>query len=146
MFLKLQSKIVNMVSGHEKKIRFLIAGGLNTLVGLSIYPLLYLALTPFGVGYFKVLFLSQIPSVTFSFITNKYFVFKSKGNVKQEYLKFFSFYGFYFLLNLIALPILVELLRIEPIISQALFSVAIILTSYFWHNMVTFKQTSEGIK
>lgn len=130
-----------MVSGHEKKLRFLIAGGVNTIVGLSVYPLLYIALEPLGIGYFQVLILSQFPSITFSFITNKYFVFRTKGNLKREYIKFFTFYGFYFLLNLICLPLLVEVLKINPIISQTLFAIAIIMTSYFWHNAVTFKST-----
>ena len=142
----LKPSVLKMVKGHEKKLRFLIAGGLNTIVGLSVYPLLFIALSPFGVGYFQVLILSQLPSVTFSFITNKYFVFKTKGNLKKEYFKFFTFYGFYFLLNMICLPILVEILKINPIISQAIFSVAIIVTSYFWHNAVTFKSTQESIK
>ena len=145
-FEDLKNRITLVASDHEKKIRFLIVGGVNTIVGLSIYPLLFIALSPFGIGYLQVLILAQIPSVTFSFITNKYFVFRTKGNLKKEYLKFFTFYGFYFFLNMICLPIFVEILKINPIISQTLFSIAIIVTSYFWHNAITFKQSQESIK
>jgi putative flippase GtrA len=83
--------------------------------------------------------------ITFSFFTNKYFVFKTKGNVKEEYLRFFAFYGFYLLLNLLCLPFLVEVIQITPILAQTLFSFAIIVSSYFWHNLVTFKQTKESL-
>jgi len=137
----LRSIIIN----HNKKLRFLIAGGVNTLVGLSIYPILYLILEPIGIGYIKILLLAQVITITFSFITSKYFVFKTKGNSHKEYIKFFIFYGFYGALNLLCLPFFVEVLKITPIISQALFSIAIIVTSYFWHNFITFKQPKESI-
>ena len=132
-----------LIARHEKKLRFLVAGGVNTLVGLSVYPLLYLWLEPMGIGYIAILFIASIISVSFSFFSNKYFVFKTKGNTGKEYFKFFLFYGFYFSLNLICLPILVEFFKISPIISQALFSILIIATSYFWHNFITFKKTKE---
>jgi putative flippase GtrA len=135
----------SIIINHNKKLRFLIAGGVNTLVGLSIYPILYLILEPIGVGYIKILLLAQVISITFSFITSKYFVFKTKGNSRKEYIKFFIFYGFYGALNLLCLPFFVEVLKITPIISQALFSIAIIVTSYFWHNFITFKQPKESI-
>lgn len=146
MILKLKSTILKMVSGHEKKLRFLIAGGINTIVGLSVYPLLFIVLEPLGAGYIQVLIIAQLICITFSFVSNKYYVFKTKGKLRAEYIKFFMFHGFYFLLNLICLPLLVEVLKINPIISQTLFAIAIIVTSYFWHNAVTFKSTQESIK
>ena len=139
------SSIAKVFRQNPKKIRFLIAGAINTTVGLLVYPLLYFFLEPYNVGYIKVLFLAGIISVTFSFLTNKYYVFKTKGNLKKEYLKFFIFYGLYFSINLICLPFLVEVMKITPIISQTLFSIFIILTSYFWHNYVTFKNSKENI-
>jgi len=133
-----------LIARHEKKLRFLVAGGVNTLVGLSVYPLLYLLLEPLGWGYIQVLLLAQVICITFSFISNKYFVFKTKGNIHKEYVKFFLFYGLYLVLNLLCLPLLVEKVGISPIISQTLFSAAIIISSYFWHNFFTFKQAKES--
>jgi len=138
-----QNFMLTLFHRYSKQLRFLIAGGLNTLVGLSIYPLFYIFLEPMGFGYIQVLLFSQIFCITFSFISNKYFVFRTKGNVKEEYLRFFVFYGFYLLLNLLCLPFLVEVVKITPIISQTIFSFVIILSSYFWHSSVTFKQTKE---
>jgi putative flippase GtrA len=113
---------------------------------LAVYPILYILLNPFGVGYIKALILSQIICITFSFVSNKYFVFKSKGNIKREYPKFFAFYGIYFLLNLICLPTMVEVLNMNPMVAQTLFSIAIIVSSYFWHNTITFKSISGETK
>jgi putative flippase GtrA len=132
--------VQTFIARHDKKMRFLIAGGVNTLVGLSVYPLLYLWLEPLGWNYIKILLLAQVICITFSFISNKYFVFKTKGNIQKEYVKFFLFHGFYLALNLVCLPVLVEKAGINPIISQTLFSIAIIISSYFWHNFITFKK------
>jgi putative flippase GtrA len=131
---------------HGKKIRFLIAGMVNTAVGLAVYPILYLVFESMGMGYIQVLIIAQVLCISFSFVSNKYFVFKTKGNLKKEYLKFFAFHGFYFALNLVCLPILVEAFKINPIISQTGFAIAVIMTSYFWHNAVTFKTARESSK
>lgn len=136
----------DFLNEHQKKIRFLIAGGINTAVGLAVYPILYLLLQPYGVSYLKALILAQIICITFSFISNKYFVFKTKGNIKTEYPKFFAFYGFYFVLNLICLPIMVEGLHLNPMVAQTLFSIAIVVSSYFWHSTITFKSIHKGVK
>jgi putative flippase GtrA len=131
---------------HGKKIRFLIAGMINTAVGLAVYPILYLVFEPVGMGYIQVLVIAQVVCISFSFVSNKYFVFKTKGNLRKEYLKFFAFHGFYFALNLVCLPILVEAFKINPIVSQTGFAIAVIVTSYFWHNSVTFKSAQESSK
>lgn len=131
---------------QSKKIRFLVAGGINTIVGLSVYPLLYILFDPMGLGYLGVLIISQLICINFSFVSNKYFVFKTQGNLHAEYIKFSVFHGFYFLLNLMCLPALVEVFEMNPIIAQALFSVFIIISSYFWHNSVTFKSNHKDYK
>lgn len=144
--INLNSLRVLELARQSKKIRFLIAGGVNTMVGLSVYPLLYLLLEPMGLSYLDVLIISQLICITFSFVSNKYFVFKTQGNLHAEYTKFFVFHAFYFLLNLICLPALVEVFEMNPIIAQTMFSVFIIVTSYFWHNLVTFKPIYKDSK
>ena len=139
----MRNRIQLLYFAHQKKIRFLIAGVINTVVGLGMYPLLYMILNPKGVGYIGVLFLAQLVCITFSFVSNKFFVFKTQGNFRNEYVKFFSFHGIYFAINLAALPALVEIFKLNPMIAQTIFSIFIIVTSYFWHNAVTFKASKE---
>jgi len=123
---------------HETKLRFLITGGLNTLFGLAIFPILMLALAPWHLHYLVVLVLSNILGINFSYLTNKFLVFRTRGNYRQEYLKFISFYLIYFVLNLIALPVLIYLTGLSPIWAQTLFVITIIIGSYFWHSRITF--------
>lgn len=139
----MKASIQDIYITHHKKIRFLMVGVLNTIVGLSVYPILYLLMFPVGFGYIEILMVAQFLCITFSFISNKYFVFKTQGNFKKEYLKFFAFHGVYFLINLIALPVLVEVFEVNPIVAQTSYSLLIIVTSYFWHNAITFKEVKE---
>lgn len=131
--------LTSLISRHQKKVRFLMAGGFNTIIGLSVYPALYILLSKFGFGYIEILIPAQIIAITFSFVTNKYFVFKTIGNLKAEYLKFIVFHGIYFFLNLIFLPFFVEIFGMSPILSQIIFSIFVIMLSYSWHTYITFK-------
>lgn len=139
----MKGSIQKLYFDHQKKLRFLFAGLVNTCVGLATYPILYFGLHPYGFGYIQILVLAQFICITISFISNKYFVFKSKGKMKYEYIKFFAFHGLFFSLNLIVLPILVEVMKLNPMLAQTIFSVLIIVTSYFWHNSFTFKAPKE---
>ena len=123
---------------HQVKIRSLLVGFLNTLFGLGIFPLLYLGLQSKNLHYLYVLILSQLIGAAFAYLTTKYFVFKTKGNYINEFLKYSTFHFIYFLLNLIMLPFLVEVIHLTPIIAQSFFAIAVIISSYFWHSQITF--------
>jgi putative flippase GtrA len=129
-----------LVGPHETKVRFLAAGAINTGFGLAIFPILMWSLGPRGVHYLIVLLISQILSVTVAFVTNKYFVFRTAGNHLAEYGRFSIFYISYFLVNIVVLPMLVEVVHFNPIVAQTMFSLSVILLSYIWHKNITFRQ------
>jgi putative flippase GtrA len=123
---------------HQTKVRFLFAGALNTAFGLAAYPALYFLLAPLKLHYMVVLGITQIACVTFSYLTNKFLVFRTAGNYLRESGKFALFHLSYFAVNLVALPVLVEIVGMPPVWGQTLFAVAVIVTSYFWHSNITF--------
>jgi len=148
-----------LANQHQTKIRFVLAGALNTGFGLGAYPALYYLLATqklhelmlMGVQkvhylimlttipyYLIVLTVSQIVCVTFAYLTNKFLVFRTKGNYGTEFMKFITFHLSYFLVNLAALPVLVVFFGINPIIAQTSFAVMVIVSSYFWHSRITF--------
>jgi len=132
-------RVEGWVRPHETKVRFLAAGVLNTGFGLAIFPILMWTIGRRGIHYLVVLVISQILSVTIAFITNKYLVFRTRGNHLAEYGRFSLFYASYFLVNLAVLPLLVEVVHVNPIIAQISFSLAVMVTSYFWHSRITFR-------
>lgn len=128
----------SLVGRHQTKIRFLLAGALNTAIGLAVYPILYFLAAPLKLHYLVILTISQIVCVTFAFLTNKFLVFRTAGNYLKESGKFLMFHFIYFLVNLAALPALVELAGMKPVWGQTLFAVLVIVSSYFWHSRITF--------
>jgi putative flippase GtrA len=123
---------------HETKIRFVLAGILNTTFGLGTFPVLYFMLAEFKLHYLVILTISQPICITFSYLTSKFLVFRTKGNYVVEFLKFITFYISYFAVNLLTLPMLVELLHFNPVIAQSLYALLVIASSYFWHSRITF--------
>ncbi len=69
----------------KKLLKFGLVGVLNTVVG---YLINFVALNVFNLGYWVSVLLNYIPTSILSFVLNKYFTFKSKGNIKKEAVKF----------------------------------------------------------
>lgn len=124
-------------------LRFLIVGGINTVVGLAAYPLLLWRVPWFHVHYFLGLLLVQFLCLVFAFITHKYGTFRARGNVLHEFAKFSSFYLVNYAANWVALPALVEFGEINPIIAQVAFALIVVVGSYFWHSRVSFKSAKQ---
>jgi len=123
---------------HQVKLRFLVAGAFNTVLGVAIFPALYFLTAPLHLHYLAILGMSQAICITFAFLTNKFLVFRTSGNYLREYGKFITFHLTYLLVNLAALPALVEIAGMNPVWAQTLFAVLVIVSSYFWHSRVTF--------
>ncbi|MBI3441813.1 MAG: GtrA family protein [Proteobacteria bacterium] len=129
---------------HQTKVRFLVAGAFNTVVGLAVYPALYFLAAPLKFHYLTILAISQVVCIAFAFLTNKFLVFRTSGNYLRESGKFVTFHLSYFLVNLAALPALVEFAGMNPVWAQTLFAVLVIVTSYFWHSRITFSSTKAS--
>jgi putative flippase GtrA len=139
IWLNLYHFFAKIYAISPEKIRFLAIGSLNTSVGLGAFPLL-MAFKPAPLHYLYILIASQILGISISFFTNKLFVFRSKGSLKTEYVKFLTFHGIHLVLNLIALPTLVNSTGLHPVWAQNVFAGGVIVTSYFWHRDITFKK------
>ncbi len=122
-----------------RPLRFLVAGAANTAFGLSIYPLLLWSVPAFSTHYMVALGVAQVVSLCFAFATYKLGVFRTRGNIAREFGAFSGFYLFNYAANWAALPLLVELAGIPPVIAQLGFTIVLIATSWFWHSRVTFR-------
>jgi putative flippase GtrA len=120
--------------------RFVMVGGLNTAVGLSIFPILIWTLRPLHVSYMLPLILSYPIGITFAYLTNKFITFRTKRNVLAEFSKFGTFYLLNFAVNLALLPMCVEWFHLPTIPSQLVIALLGMTMSYFWHSRITFRQ------
>lgn len=127
---------------HKEKINYLLAGIWNTAFGYLLFTLLYLL---FGsrIHYVLLLIVSTVCSITNAYISYKFYVFRTKGNYFKEYLRFYAVYGVSFLLNLVLLPMIVEIFKVSPVIVQAYVVGFTFLASYFGHKYFSFSGGGE---
>jgi putative flippase GtrA len=128
----------SLVARGGKPLRFLIVGGLNTALGLTIYPLMLWTVPWLHVHYMVALLIAQAVATLFAFMTYKLLVFQTQGRTGRELVRFLAFYLANYAVNWAALPFLVEVAHLPPIIAQVGFTVTIAVLSWFWHNRVTF--------
>lgn len=128
----------------KRPIRFLIAGGANTAFGLAIYPALLWTVLWLRQHYMVALLIAQAVSLCFAFTTYKLGVFRTRGNLLREFGKFCSFYLANYAANWVALPLLVEVAHVPPILAQLGFTLLIVIGSYFWHSRVTFRASRQS--
>lgn len=123
-----------------RPLRYMIAAGANTAFGLAFYPAL-LWLSPYLHRHYLIgLAIAQAVSLCFAFLTYKFGVFQTRGGYAREFTAFSSFYLVNYAANWAALPALVELGGLSPIIGQLLFSLVLMAGSYLWHSRVTFRK------
>ncbi len=132
---------------HETKVRFILIGLWNTMFGYLIFVafdyLFNLFFSPRYVAYMAAAVLSNIIAITNAYFFHRHFTFKSKTRGQaafREYLRFCITYIFTFLLSLILLPILVELLDLDPKIAAAIVTLLLTIVSYISHNRFSFRQ------
>lgn len=133
------SRVRNLIS--DKRVSFLLVGGFNTLLGFGIYTFLTVWIfNSLKFGYLISLVISYAVGIVAGFYLYRKFVYKVKGNLFPDFIKFTSVYLFSIALNIILLPLLVQFTPLGPLISQALVIVATTLVSYFGHGYFSFKR------
>ena len=128
-----------VIDRHRSKILYLIVGGWNTVFGFGAFALLY-HLCSDWIHTTVILTFSYILSITNAYICYKIFVFKTKGGVIREYFRFYVVYGGAFMINLVLLPVLMNVLILSAYMSQALITIMTIVGSYIMHKRFTFNR------
>jgi len=122
----------------RQEVRYLMAGGWNTVFGYGVYVWLLWLFQP-QVHYMAIAVATNVLAITMAYATHKLFVFRTKGNVLREYLKFYGVYGVTAVLGLAALPLCVEWLGMSPYVAPLLILGVTVVVSYFGHKHFSFK-------
>lgn len=129
--------------------RYAACGGMNTLLGLTVYFVGYqfvFAQKNFDFGFFAfkphiaALFLSFCVSFIVGFLLNKYVVFigsNLKGRI--QLFRYFLSFSFNLVINYLLLKLLVEIFLWNALISQLLTTCIIITISYLSQKHFSFK-------
>lgn len=127
----------------REEFRFLLVGASNTIWGIISYPIYYWVLHRFGVNYLLILVITYLLNGIISFTTQKYLVFRTRGNHLREFWKFFLLQVATLSINLILLPLAVTNFRLNPVIAQTVFISLLVLVNFFFHKYVTFKHNKK---
>ncbi len=124
---------------ERKPLRYLIAGGWNTIFGYGVTVGLY-ALMADKLHIALIATIANILAITMSFIVYKLFVFKTQGNWLLEYARSYIVYGGMAILSIIFLWIFVDILGWQIWYAQAVVILITVGVSYLGQKSFTFKQ------
>lgn len=129
----------------SQQLLFLVVGGFNTLIGF-IWFTVFETFVGGVVGYMVSLLLAHIFSVLSSFLTNRYFVFKVRGHFWADLGRFEIVQLAMLSINLVALPVAVEIVGLKPIVAQALITVITVFVTWFAYKYFSFRRRNSIIE
>jgi putative flippase GtrA len=122
---------------RSEKVRFILVGGYNTLFGYGLFAGLIL-LAGSKIHYLIILLLAHLIGVTNAYYTHGLLVFRDAERSIRSYLRFHSVYLASLGFSLVALPILVEIVHLGPILAQGVVIVITVIMSYILHKHFSF--------
>ncbi|WP_445160701.1 GtrA family protein [Mycobacterium sp. Dal123C01] len=132
---------------HDQRVAFLVVGGINTVVGFGIFVACSLTVghlidRRFGTvaGSLVTVGLSHVLSVLFAFVMHRRLVFRVRGHVLRDLLRFESVYLTSFGINAVALTGLVAL-GVHRIPAQAIVFLPTLLLNYVGHRYFSFRRS-----
>ena len=123
----------------DQRVRFLIVGVTNTGVGFLLYSALWLTLGHV-ITYFGALYGSYALASILAFFLYRRFVFHVTGNGWIMFLRFQSVYIVSLVVNTLALPLLVEVVQLNPLVAQFAITFVTTLISYVGHKFFSFRR------
>ena len=127
---------------ESEKFRFLIVGGVNTLLGYGLFSA-FEYFWGHTIGLLGSLYLAHICVSTLAFWLYRRHVYKVRGHVIKDFVRFQGVYAFSFAANTVALPLLVSVFHWNVYLSQALIIVMVTVTSYIGHKYFSFRRGTK---
>ena len=136
-----------MLTKYREQISYLFFGGLTTLISWGLYTLLYYVLFNQNLNVLSNI-ITEIVAITFAYVTNKLFVFRSKTQEKKDFLKeilsFFALRAVSFFVNLGAMWLLVDVLFFEAWICKIVVNVVVIVLNYLFSKLFIFNKANPN--
>lgn len=121
------------------EIRFLIVGGLNTAVGLVAFALLYLWWGDV-LHYLGALIIAYTIGSALGFVLHRRFVFRVRGRVLLDLVRFVGVQAASLALNSLLLPVLVEVVGLPVLPGQVVALALVVVATYFGHTWISFRR------
>ena len=124
---------------NNEKIRFLLVGGINTVLGLLLFYLVQFFIGKY-ITYIGSLLTTHLMVSTIGFILYRKYVFKVTGNLLVDFFRFQSVYSVSLISNLVILPVLVSGFHWNVYVAQTLTIAAVTVVSFLGHKLFSFQR------
>ncbi len=131
---------------RDQRVAFLVVGAINTIVGFAIFAACSLTVghdidQRYGkvAGSLVTLGITHVFAVLFAFVMHRRFVFRVRGHLLRDLMRFWSVYLTAGAINFVVLPVLVEL-GMDRILAQVIIVACTTLLSYFGHRHFSFRR------
>lgn len=134
-------KVQKLLNKYKEIILYLIFGALTTIVSLVTYYLLTKTILSANNSIELQIanIISWVVSVTFAYITNKKYVFKSNGNKFKEFISFYTSRLLTLFIDMLTMFIFVSLLKFNDSIIKIISQILIIVLNYILSKFIVFK-------
>lgn len=124
----------------NKKLRFLLVGGGNTVFSFLVFTI---GISWLQWNYQVVLIITYLLSVNFSILSMRSLVFEGKGNLAKEYAKAAFVYLSLLLLNYAFLFLFIDLFAWNEIVAQFLYTLLATISTFVLHNKFSFSSAKK---
>jgi putative flippase GtrA len=124
---------------NDKKIKYILVGGFNTVFGYAVFYTIYLFLIK-HISYVLVILISHLINATIAFLLYRTLVFKNRNPIIPSFVKFNIALTSQLLLNLACTIILVEIVNFNVTSSQFIAVIISALFGYFAHKNFSFNE------
>jgi putative flippase GtrA len=139
---RLERTVDRLVPGplqrYREQLLYLAFGAWNTVFGYGVWALLQTLLHAY-VNYLVIIVLSYPFAIANAYLCYRYIVFRSHGRIVTEVPRFSSVYLLTLAANLVALPLLLRVLPVGIYLTQALFTIVVVIVSYLGHKFFSFR-------
>lgn len=123
----------------DERFRFLVVGGVNTGFAYVVFAVL-VVLFEAVVHYTLLLVATHVISVLFAYVLHRTLVFRIRGRWLRDLPRYWSVHLTGLGLNLVLLPILVDVVGMEVLVGQAFALFATAALSYLGHKHFSFRR------
>jgi putative flippase GtrA len=125
-------------------LRFVMVGVVNSVFGFGVFAGLQFAVGG-RIHYVVLLLISHVAGVLEAYVLQRWLVFRVTGRWWRDLARFWSVYLVALAINLVALPLLVEVLRMSVLPAQAMVMVVMAIGTFVVHRRFTFRHSLGAI-
>ena len=131
-----------MYARHREMIAYLFFGGLTTLLSIGLFWLFNSVLQ---MHYTIANILSWVLCVLFAYVTNRKWVFESRGkNIPKEIVAFFAGRLLSLGGEMLILYLCIDLLSMNELIAKIIGNVFVIIFNYIFSKWIVFRKQQKG--